>query len=93
MKKQIAQVTDRESRMVELLREHPKLMERFEAILGLAQSEGAVARADDIEELLIEEVRRLGKTTMEEWALKAEAKVAAQFQQEHPKSHCAKKKP
>ena len=40
-------------------------MERFEAILGLATSgEGPLRTADEIEDLLVEEVRRLGNTTM-----------------------------
>jgi hypothetical protein len=68
-------------------------MERFEAILGLTQcEEGEVRRADEVEDMLVDEVRRLGNTTMREWARKTEEKVAGNFKREHPKSHCAKKK-
>ena len=67
------------------LRERPELMERFEAILGLTECEDApVRRADDVEDLLVEEVRRLGNITMREWARKTEEKVARQFKAEHP---------
>ena len=79
--------------MIEQMREHPELMERFQAILGLAQCEdGPVRRADDVEDMLVEEVRQLGNTTMRAWASKTEEKVSRQFKEEHPKSHCAKKK-
>ena len=79
--------------MIEQMREHPELMERFQAILGLTQCEdGPVRRADDVEDMLVDEVRRLGNTTMREWARKTEEKVSREFKAEHPKSHCAKKK-
>jgi len=93
MKKKNSVFTDRETHLVELLRERPELMERFEAILGLTEcEEGPVRRADDVEDMLVEEVRRLGNATMQEWARKAEEKVAREFKAEHPKSHCSKKK-
>jgi len=93
MKKKTSNFTDRETHLVEGLRERPELMERFEAILGLTQcEEGEVRRADEVEDMLVDEVRRLGNTTMREWARKTEEKVAGNFKREHPKSHCAKKK-
>jgi hypothetical protein len=93
MKKKNPPFTDRETHLIEQLRERPELMERFESILGLTECEDApVRRADDVEDMLVEEVRRLGNTTMREWARKTEEKVARQFKAEHPKSHCAKKK-
>jgi hypothetical protein len=92
MKKSNSQVTERETRFIEQLRDHPELMERFEEILGLAQSDGEIKRADDVEDLVVEGVRRLGRTTMKEWAKKAEAKVAADYREKHPTSHVAKKK-
>jgi hypothetical protein len=93
MKQKPAKVREREERLIEGLREHPELMERFEAILGLAQGgEGPVRRADDVEDMLVEEVRRLGSATMRQWARKAEEKVAGQFKDANATSHCAKKK-
>jgi len=60
------------------------------AILALAESsEGS---ADEVESLLIEEVRRLGKTTMESWAIHAEEKTAQQFKADHPDARHGKKK-
>jgi len=93
MKKRNSVFTDREKHFVEQLRERPELMERLEAILGLTQcEEGPVRCADDVEDMLVEEVRRLGNATMREWARRAEEKVAREFKAEHPKSHCSKKK-
>ena len=93
MKKNSPILTDKEAQMIEQMREHPELLERFQAILGLTQcDDGPVRRADDVEDMLVDEVRRLGNTTMREWAKKTEEKAARQLKAEHPKSHCAKKK-
>ena len=63
MKKKNSELNDREAHLIEQLRERPELMERFEAILGLTECEnGPVRRADDVEDMLVEEVRRLGIT-------------------------------
>jgi DNA topoisomerase VI subunit B len=63
----------REKRLIEELRQHPELMERFEAILELTKSEGgAIRSADEIEEMLVEEVCRLGNRAMHDWARGAE---------------------
>ena len=53
-------------RLLERLRAHPELRARFESILELAESEGRAMRtADEVEALLIEQVRRFGAETME----------------------------
>ena len=85
--------SDRETRLIEGLREHPELMERFEAILGLASSgDGPLRTADEIEDLLVEEVRRLGSTTMHQWAKTAEQAATTGLRDKHPKIYCVKKK-
>jgi uncharacterized protein with PhoU and TrkA domain len=83
----------REQRLVEALRERPELMERFEAILALTDSEeGALRSADDIEELLVEEVRRLGHGAMEQWAKAAEERSARALRKIHPQARLKKKR-
>ena len=55
------------------LQSHPKLMARFLSILSLAEEpdhNGTIRSADEVEALLIEEVRKLGKEGMESWASK-----------------------
>jgi hypothetical protein len=82
-----------EARLIEQLREHPDLMERFQTILQLSSSaEGPIKSADEVEALLIEEMRRLGNTTMGSWAARAEQRVGNQFKEEHPSARARKKK-
>jgi hypothetical protein len=53
-----------EEQLIERLRQHPELMERFQSILEIsANMEGPIKSADEVEALLIEEMRRLGNTT------------------------------
>ena len=84
----------REERFMEKLREHPLLMERFEAIMELTRSEsGPIRKADQVEDLLVEEVRKLGHRAMQDWAQGAEARTAGQLQQDTPGTRIYKKKP
>ena len=86
--------TERTKRLAEELREHPRLREQVEAILKLVRSdEGPIRKADDVEELLVQEVRKLGQNAMQEWALGAEERSAAQLQRDSPGARCLKKKP
>lgn len=83
----------REKRLLEKLRNRPELLERFEAILELTESEGGELRtADEVEELLVEEVRRLGNRVMHDWAGGAEQRVAEEMRQGVAKARLRKKK-
>ena len=64
-------------------------MERMRAIMELADNDEATA--DEIEALLLEEVRRLGADTMESWASSAEERSAKEFKQENPERRYGKK--
>jgi hypothetical protein len=84
----------RQKHLMEGLQRHPELMERFEAILELAEAKGEVLlNANEIEERLIQEVRQLGNQTMKDWAREAEARVAKELKQTHPKARPLKKSP
>lgn len=88
-----ADLRTREERLMEALRERPELMDRFEAILALTDSqEGALRTADEVEELLVEEVRRLGSHAMHQWAQGAEERAARELTKEHPHAGLRKKK-
>ena len=92
MAKKKISLTEQETQMIERLRRRPALSKRFEAILELSDSEqGPVKTADEIEALLIEEIRRLGHTTMEQWAVGAESRIGQEHKESHPGSYCAKK--
>ena len=87
------QLTEQEIRLVELLRQHPEMSPRFESILNLASNaDGPLKTADEVEALLIEEVRRLGHTTMNQWAVRAEERVSQELQEQRPEVRSRKKK-
>lgn len=78
---------EQQRRLLSGLQEHPQLMERFLSILALAREPGADGRirtADEVEALLVQEVRQLGRESLQGWAREAEAQVAAQSQAEDP---------
>jgi hypothetical protein len=61
--------------IVEQLRKHPKLRDRFASLLSVVNnSQGDLKRADDAEDAVVEEMRRLGNEAMHIWA---ESEVAA----------------
>ncbi len=59
--------------LLEGLESHPKLMSRFLSILSLAEepdADGTIRSADEVEAILIDQVRKLGQESMESWASK-----------------------
>src|SRR2546426_12450914 len=79
---QTRKLSAQEEQLIGRLREHPDLMERFQSILELsANADGPVKSADEVEGLLIEEMRRLGNTTMGSWAVSAEKRLGEQLEQ------------
>ena len=70
-------------------------MSRFLAILSLAEepsADGTIRSADEVEAILIEEVRKLGKESMESWAGKVDSTLGKQFKQEEPSAKLREKK-
>jgi hypothetical protein len=87
------QLTDLEMRLIEQLRRHPEMMDRFQGILDLAGStDGPLKTADEVEELLIEEVRKLGHATMSQWAIGAEERVSQELKEQQSGVLSRKKK-
>jgi len=86
-------LTAAEKKLVQQLRDRPALMERMQRILDLASNaDGPLKTADEVEELLVQELRQLGQTTLGEWASHAEAQVSAELQQQDPTLRSYKKK-
>ena len=82
-----------ELQLVKRLREHPELMERFKRILEITTSaDGPLKSADAVEGLLIEELRRLGNTTMGSWAARTERRLVEQLKQKDESATVRKKK-
>ena len=69
------------------LESHPKLMPRFLSILSLAEEpdrDGTIRCADEVEALLIDEVRKLGREGMESWASKIDGLLGEQSKKDDP---------
>lgn len=84
-------LSEAERKLIERLRERPELLERFAAIVELSANTEKIKQADEIEELLIEEIRRLGNVTMEGWASGVEKLLAQQLKQKDPSAVVRKK--
>ena len=81
-------------KFVEELQARPELFAQFESILGLAsagEGEAPWRTADEVEGLLVEEVRKLGHQTMQHWAQGAQARAVADCRKEQPKARVKKK--
>jgi hypothetical protein len=82
-----------EEQLIQRLRRHPELMARFQSILEIsAHTEGPIKTADEVEARLIEELRRLGNTTMSDWAAGAEKRLGDQLAHADPSAGVRKKK-
>ena len=86
-------LTAEEAKLIESLRRHPEMMERMQSILKIAHNEdGPLKTADEVEALLIEEMRRLGHSTMSQWAITAEKRVSTELERQDPTVLSRKKK-
>lgn len=87
------QLSTEEQRLIGQLRERPELMERFKEILQIATDiDGPIKTADEVEELLIEQMRRLGNATMQGWGDQVERKLGEQLKRKHASAVVRKKK-
>ena len=72
-----------EVRLIEQLRQHPEMMERVQSILEITCSTaGPLKTADEVEELLIQEMRQLGNRSMSQWATHAEERVSKELKEQ-----------
>jgi hypothetical protein len=76
--------TSEEKQLLEQLLAHPELLKCVQDILSLAAD--SEPTADELEEKLIQEVRRLGLATVESWGAQAEKKAGEQFKESHSKA-------
>ena len=82
-----------EVQLIQQLRDHPEMLERLRSILDLTRNaDGPLKTADEVEELLILELRRLGHTSMTQWAKQAEARVSDELTRQDPTLRSRKKK-
>lgn len=89
----IPKLTAQETQLIRQLRQQPQMLARLQSILDLAHAaEGPLKTADEIEALLIQELRQLGSTTMHQWATQAEERVGAELQAQDSTVRGLKKK-
>jgi hypothetical protein len=82
-----------EVQLIEQLRQQPEMMARLRSILELTRNaEGPLKTADEVEEMLIQELRRLGNTSMNQWATQAEERVSDELKSQDPSIRSRKKK-
>lgn len=85
-------LTETERKHITQLRKRPDLLKRFASILEISDGEeGEIRTADEVEALLIEEVRKLGNESMGQWAKEVETRSGAEHQKKNPGSYCGKK--
>lgn len=71
---------DQKRSFEERLKAHPRLRDRFHQILSIAEDcEGKIDKADEAEQKVIEELRRLGQEIFEEWAVSKENEKVEQL--------------
>jgi hypothetical protein len=85
--------TQSESELIQQLRQHPEMMVRVQRLLEIAQNaEGPLKTADEVEELVVAEMRRLGNVTLSQWASQAEERVSTELRRQDPTVRSRKKR-
>jgi ABC-type hemin transport system substrate-binding protein len=79
----VPSLTQEEMHLLRQLRQHPEISQRVRSILEIASTEeGPLKTADEVEDLLVEEMRRLGNVTMKQWAEQAEERVSTELKRQ-----------
>jgi len=66
-------MSEKKINLEESLKKYPYLRSRFEAILEIVEDKaGSLDKADDAEQLLIDEMRQMGKEALHDWAVDKE---------------------
>lgn len=75
-------------KLLEKLNSNPALKRRVEEILNIAHnSSGKLITADEAEEKTIEEVQKLGREVLKEWAINQHEQVIKTTKKEKPKAN------
>jgi hypothetical protein len=84
--------SDKKKQLLERLQRHPQLMDRVEAIVGLAESSlDQISTPDELEILLQEQLRLLGKASIECWGAQGEQEAVEDFKNQNPGARYGKK--
>ena len=84
-KKQPNEFTAAEIQRIKHLREPPEMRVQVQSILDIVRhAAGPMKTADEVEELLVAAMRRLGNVTLGQWAIQAEERVRHELQRQDP---------
>lgn len=77
-----------EQHFINRLKQHPKLLDRMEALLNVVENvAGDCTKADDAEQYVIDELRKMGNDALHCWADTAADKAAEQLREKQPELH------
>lgn len=66
--------------LLEQLQQHPALHDRIEALLQVVENtDGTAVKADEAEERVAEELRRLGHEALQAWAQRKDQRLVADY--------------
>jgi hypothetical protein len=75
------------------LNDYPELRAKIERLLSVVENaEGDLIKADEAEQKVVEEIRQLGQTALQTWAMRQEAEQSAAYIAANPSSHRGGKK-
>ena len=96
MKKQTEEqkrLSQSELRLIKELRKHPEMLERVQSILDITSNkDGSNKKADEVEDLLVQEMRQLGHASLSEWAVQTEEQTSNKIKAQDSTVRSRKKK-
>ena len=96
MKKQTPgqkRLSQSELRLIKELRKHPEMLERVQSILDITSNkDGSDKKADEVEDLLVQEMRQLGHASLSEWAVQTEEQTSNELKERDSTVRSRKKK-
>jgi len=86
-------MTSKENTLTTRLNKHPHLRQRVEALLDVVENtSGDCIKADDAEQYVIDELRKMGNEALSSWAENGVISAVEKQYQETPKMHRKGKK-
>ena len=74
--------------LIDRLNQHPKLRDRIEALLNVVENTGNdCKKADDAEQYVIEELRKMGNDALHCWADNTVKKASDELREQQPALH------
>jgi hypothetical protein len=79
---EISQVNQSEDDLVKRLQQHPELRERVEELLRIVENaDGETSTADETEEQIAEQLRKLGQEAMQTWADRKLTRIESHYEE------------